>query len=449
MEHKMKNPYSSTGVPDFPYVKNDPDSKEYQEKEKFYAECQARLAKYDADLEMRIREYRQIYPDVTNNPGKGPRPFPSRNFESRYPRTNVLVSADETPTEKTIYIIQDWIPEGAITLLVGPPNSGKNTIVNAIAAALSQGVNFPLWQGVTPNGSGETIISSTEEKFASTSKHKFIAAGGITSCFYNLNGIPAPHPTISGYTRPCNFSDADYAILHNSVKNIKSLSLLILDPVSQVINGNSGNNAKDRNGYERLAQFAEEQKLAVFGIAHTPKTTKGKGIYARLAGSGAAGQVARSIIMVTEIKGGPMASGATHIMVLAKASGKPVNYGVTYRIVGCDVADKNGQVFETSKIVWHENISGTPEELLLLAESGEMPGAGKVDPVDAAIEFLKETLQNGPMHGKEVEKLAKAAGITTRNLAQAKKTLEIWSKRREGVGQFSVFDWSLPATSVK
>lgn len=359
---------------------------------------------------------------------------------------NILESVDSTPINEDTWVIQDLIPERKITLIAGSPGTGKTTLALAIAAATTQGRNHPLWNGLTTNGSGGVIISTTEDDLGGTIKKRFLAAGGNTKRFKNFNGIPAPHPSIAFYTRPSTFSDEDNEVLLNEAKKLGNLGLVVFDPASQVIRGSSSN-SKDREGYEKLGQLSERLDCAILGIAHTPKSTKGKGIYARIAGSGAAGQVARSILMVEKIRGGPLADGATHVLVLAKAFGEPVNYGVTYSIVPW-VITEDGIDYKTSKIIWHGTIPGTPEEILEWAESGNEVD-GMVDTLNFAINFIREILRNGPVWSKEAERLAKAARITTRDLKEAKMVLGVRSKRREGVGQSSPFDWSLPPSNPK
>lgn len=376
-------------------------------------------------------------------------PFDDNQYQRRPSNWKIFSDADKTPPKQITWAIQHWLPEGVPSLIVGPPNTGKNTIANAFAAAFSWGASHSLWHGTAPNGYGVSIISSTEEDFQSKTLPKFIAAGGNTKLYKEFTGIPAFHPTIAFRTRRCNFSDADNAIWLAEAKKIVNLALLIFDPASQLIRG-SASNSKDREGHEKMGEFAKELNCVALGIAHTPKATKGKDIYARIAGSGAVGQVARSIIMISKIKSGPTQDGATHVMVLAKAYGAPVNYGVTYRIVGCEITDEDGQVFETSKVVWLGLIPGTPEEILEWADGGcEMVVAGEIDPVAAAINLVKEALKNGPVHGKEVEKQAKAAGITTRDLVQAKKILGVKSDKLTGAGQSSRWYWRLPDSEPK
>lgn len=376
----------------------------------------------------------------------GPSIFGDNRWQSKPSQWQILCDADKTPTERIKWVIDDWVPDAELTLIVGPPNAGKNTLALTLAAGISQVRGFSYWSGAVPNGYGVSIISSTEENFARVTKKRFVAAGGNPAYLKKLSGVPAPHLSIPFYTRPSNFSDADNEIWMHETGKIANLGLLIFDPASQVIRGNSSN-AKDREGHEKLARFAKELNCAVIGLAHTPKTTKGKSIYARIAGTGAVGQVARSIIMISEISRGPTYDGATHVMVLAKAYGKPVNYGVTFNIVGCTITEDDGQVYDTSKIVWCEIVPGTPDEVLKWADgSGEMATVGKTDPLTVAVDYLRSILIKGPRPCGDAKKLMAEAGITTRDRDRAKKQLGVVYYKGEGQGQFSLFYWRLPET---
>lgn len=369
----------------------------------------------------------------------------SKYERSRY-RQNVFSDADSTVAEQIAWVIKNWIAQGVLTILVGPPGAGKTTLAIAIGAAISNGHSHELWSGQKPSGSGVVIMSSTEDNFATTNKPRFIAAGGNTENFKNFPGIPVRHSASQSDTRPCNFSDEDNVIWLEAAKRIENLGLIIFDPVSQVIRGNS-NNSKDREGHEKLARFSKELNCCVVGIGHAPKTTKGKDIYARIAGSGAVGQVARAIMMVAIIKDGPLKDGATHVLVLAKSYGEPVNYGVTYSIEACEVTDRNEAIIKTSRIVWHGTIPGTPDEIFRWAESDKKDDKGRK--LDVAINFLREVLQDGPLPSTKVKELAASAGITTRDRDQAKKELGISHYKPVGKGQFAGFLWRLPESVTK
>jgi hypothetical protein len=354
----------------------------------------------------------------------------------------IFGSASSKPIDLLAWIVNLWIPKGKLTLLIGSPNVGKTTLAIAIGAAYTQGENCELWMGQTPSGKGKVVISSTEEDFFDSIKPKVIASGGDPDMFFNLNGIPDGHPTIPYFMRPCTFSYKDNAIWLEEAKRYKDIGLLIFDPASQVIRGNS-NNAKDREGYENLGKFASYLDCGIIGIGHTPKTTKGKDIFARIAGSGAVGQVARSIMMACKIKGGPLEDGATHVLVLIKAFGEPVNYGVTYNIASSTVVE-SGISHHTSKIVWHGTIPGSPEELLKWAESDkEVDDCGKAEEAE---DFINKTLNNGPVLWIDIERLYLEAGIKYGTLMRAKNELKIICDKEKGTNR-SI--WNLPSTDAE
>ena len=415
-----------------------------------WEEYEARKAQNDVEEQKRVEQFYREHPYQNGSGGNQGSENHSRrlfskwsdpNYKPRY-SNNVLSAAASISMEPDPFVIQDWLLEKKVNMIVGHPNTGKTTVALALGAALSQGGKHPLWPSIRPNGDGGMIISSREDS-GGTLKARYIAAGGDMGRFHILNEIPALNPAIYNNTRPINYSDQDYLILQNAIESIGDIRFMVLDPVSQAVRGRSGSKAKDRESYEILAKFAEKCGLAVLGVGHTPKTTKGKEIYARIAGSGAAGEVARSIIMVSKIKCGPLDDGATHIMVLAKSFGKPVNYGVTYSIVGCEVADENGNTFQTSKIKWHNTIPGTPEDILSWAESDDNVMV-EGDRLMVAAEFLKESLRDGPLPAAEIKARAAVAGITTRDRDQAKKELCITPYKQKGAGQSSHWFWCLP-----
>ena len=63
------------------------------------------------------------------------------------------------------YIFTPYIPKRCVTLLQGDPQSGKSTLVRAIAAALSSGLPLP------PNGETRepirVLLNNAEDDFAS------------------------------------------------------------------------------------------------------------------------------------------------------------------------------------------------------------------------------------------------------------------------------------------
>lgn len=62
----------------------------------------------------------------------------------------------------------------------------------------------------------------------------------------------------------------------------RSVSLIIIDPILQVVAGDSHKNAEVRRALEPLGAFAEEYGIAILGITHVNKRSKGKDLLIEL-----------------------------------------------------------------------------------------------------------------------------------------------------------------------
>ena len=82
------------------------------------------------------------------NPGTG-EPWPCHRFTQEDAKTNDaeklrIISADTGPIAPHAWLIEDWIEVGELTIIAGPPNSGKTALCCALAAAISTGLGLEL-----------------------------------------------------------------------------------------------------------------------------------------------------------------------------------------------------------------------------------------------------------------------------------------------------------------
>ena len=188
--------------------------------------------------------------------------------------------------------------------------------------------------------------------------------------------------------------------------------------------------------------MAEIFECAVLGIAHTSKTSKGKTALSRIAGPRAVTGVPRSIMLTAKIESGPLEDGASHVLVLAKCFGEPINYGLTYSIQAVEIKAPDGRPIRTSKVFFHGQINGSADEVLAYAEF--KPAKKIRSKMEDATSFLRNNLQNGPVLKNELLKRAERECITEATLNRAKQSIGVKAVKQSGAGQFSRFMWALP-----
>jgi len=81
------------------------------------------------------------------------------------------------------------------------------------------------------------------------------------------------------------------------------------------------------------------------------------------------------------------------------------------------------------------------EEEISVNELNAAVGNTNARPKDAAEEFLKRELRDGPRKAQEMLALAKQVGISERTLARARTRIRVQSEQKRGH-----WKWSLPPT---
>lgn len=363
------------------------------------------------------------FPTDKNQPNK---PSLTRNY-GLYNHNLKLSCAASTKMEPIIWALNDWLPIGKVTLLAGSPGVGKSTLAYAMAACISQVGKHPSWPDPTCTKYGNVLILSTEDDFSDTIVPRLLAAGANRNRVFNINGIRKYMPNIQKFT----FTPENVDSLCAGIEKLDNgVALIIIDPITQILDGDFHNNAKMREALEKLERLAQHLQCAILGITHVSKLLKGKDPLARIAGPGAISQVPRFILMAAVNEGGTLNDGGTHVLVRAKGSLINTDGGFSYSIQATNIPDDNGNVFQTSKIVWHDAVEGTAKQILLDAESTKNHKAISV--LDKAAIFWNDVLKNGQVKTEDINVLARKEGITPPTLARARKALGINSKKLAG-----------------
>lgn len=390
---------------------------------------------------------------INQNPNYGPPPLYSKYNDPNYrpylsqDRSLKTSCAADTESEGTEYVVQDLLAEGELSATVGAPGSGKGQIICALVARVTQGESQLYGPDSIPTAPGIALFVSSEDDFKRVIRPRSEAAGANLGLIYSVDGIcrNANDTTPFIYTAESEKSIIAWAERKNAEGKGK-LRLVVFDPGFLALGGRACSNENVQEAFERLASLAKRLSCAILVVLHDTKLAKGKPPLARAGGPRAAVGVPRCVMLISEIVDGPSEYGGTHVLVRAKSNLGKIDGGYEFGFEPDVVPGKDGPV-KTSKVVFKRYLPESPIYTLEWAEGGNDDGG--IDALGFAINFLKQLLQNGPVLVSEAKRLTKAAGITMSNLTEAKIILGVKYRKQTGAGQFSPFEWYLPATDSK
>ena len=309
------------------------------------------------------------------------------------------------------------VPLGALTLLVGRPGLGKTMFACELAARGSR--------GELVGAAADVIFATTEDSLAHTLVPRFTAAGADLDRVHFMQILEAGFEV--GMTLPDHLPR-----LQDLVERTEA-NLIVLDPVVGHLSGNidSYKDHSVRRALAPLATLAETTGAAILGIMHLNKSSS-TDVLTRVSGSVAFGAAARSVLLLGEdpnaVEGGP-----ERLLIHGKSNLGPPAVAVRLRVKGRKITTTEGGEIETSGIAW---LGDDPT-----ATAARVPGGHQeLSREDAATDFLREILADGPLLYSEIKALAAEEDITLATLKRASKKLGIVSKKGFG----GVSSWSLP-----
>lgn len=307
------------------------------------------------------------------------------------------------------------IPKGKLTMFDGDPDLGKSVVTMDIAARVSTGRSFP---DGAPCEAGNVLIVNVEDGVDDTIVPRLKAHGADLSRVFIFSSVPDG----KGGTRLLDLP-GDIPLLENKILHRKA-ALLIIDPVLTMLGGDANKDQDARKALTPIRDMAERTGVAVIAVRHLNKSI---GLQAIQRGGGNMGLigVARAGSFFAKH---PEADGL-RVMAAHKSNLAEKPPSLSYRIV-------TSVVHDTARIEWagvteHDADSLAADSATSLHEKSEL---------EAAREFLREELKDGPMCAKHVYRDAKDAGISERTLRRAKDALRVKSEKVGTEG----WRWTLP-----
>lgn len=344
-----------------------------------------------------------------------------------------LITGAEIKPEGVSWVWRGWLPAGKVVILPGPPGSGKTSVAVALAACCTSGPTWPDGQPVEP---ADVVIWSGEDGIGDTLVPRLIACGADLSRVHFVGDIS------EGGSKRTFDPATDVGLLYDALAALPNgAGTIIVDPVVSAVAGDSHKNTEVRRALQPLVDLARDFQATVVGITHYSKGTRGKDPVERVTGSIAFGALARIVLGCAKLQD-DHEDAPGRLLVRAKSNLGEDGGGFVFDVEPTRICTDDGEVIETTRVVWRREVGGNPLELLSAAETTIDPGERTER--DDAKDFLRHLLADGPMARKDILKAAKAEGFNEPMLRRAREDLGIKSKR-SGFQQGS--RWSLPTKS--
>lgn len=328
------------------------------------------------------------------------------------PRIKInLVKGSDVKMRPVMWLIDQWLPMGKLTLLAGAGGTGKTTLALGIAAAITSGGLFP--NGQRYLGRSNVLIWSSEDDPEDILTPRLAAMGADLNKVFILKGS-------SEDDKDRVFNPAtDLESLKAALEKVGGVALILLDPVIGVVKGNSDKANDAREGLDPLVEFSQNQQCAIIGISHFGKGGQGKDPAERVLGSQAFTALPR-MVWATVIQ----KETGDRVLVRAKTNLSARDGGFLYSV---EQTQFNG--IDTSIVAWKGQIEGSSHQILNDAEAVEIEGENGSELGDCA-QWLKSYLCDvgGSQEKKIIADLAKANGYGNSSLYRAKDALNLVAK---------------------
>jgi putative DNA primase/helicase len=215
-----------------------------------------------ADRLREVENARNQGADYTSEPPQHVTDVPSIGEPLGADKTVILTCGASLTPEPVCWLWKHWLALGKFHLLAGAPGQGKTTIAMGMAATVTIGGR---WPDGTICDAGNILIWSGEDDYRDTLLPRLIGAGANRNRVFFVDST-----RVGDEVRPFDPA-SDTRTLLQAVEAIGGVRLIVIDPVSTAIQGDSHKNSEVRRGLQPLVDLAETAKAAVLGITHLSK----------------------------------------------------------------------------------------------------------------------------------------------------------------------------------
>lgn len=308
-----------------------------------------------------------------------------------------LSSASDVTIAEPKWLIPGYVPRYGITTLGGEGGTGKTSIICNIVAAVTTGKHPFMLDGIQIPFQGEperVLLFSAEDSWEYVLGQRLINNGANMDL---INFLSPSNPEFVNL-------NLNGELLKDFIADYKP-GLVILDPIQSFIPEKlrMGDRNAMRKCFTPLLGYGETYKTTFIIVVHVNKQS---GVYGRkrIADSSDIWDASRSVLML----------GETQEKGIRYLSQEKSNYGRLEQTVLYTLNDKNVPIFKS--------YTDKKDRDYVMAESRERSVAPALE--DAKIFILDTLREQKQMEVSELDGLAKASGISTNALKNAKAALK-------------------------
>ena len=323
------------------------------------------------------------------------------------------------------------IPMSSLAMCAGGPGMGKSQFAAWMAARVTTGT-LP---GQLHGRPRAVIYAATEDSWSYTIAPRLMVAGADLDMVFRVDvrDDGARHARLTLPT--------DTALLGETAGR-HSVALMVADPLLSLIDKgvNDYRAAEVRQALEPLVAAADQHHFTILGLAHFTKSGAADPL-ARLAGSGAFGQLIRSMIAFAKREnedGDP-----EFVMSLEKNNlGRLELPSHTYTIQSCTVDTDEGPSFVSRFVIGAETTGSVRDAM----REDNLPDSSRAETSETVM-WLRGHLTDagGTDDARDIRKCARKDGISDSALYRARTKLGV-TAQSSGFGKDRRSFWSLPGT---
>jgi hypothetical protein len=338
-----------------------------------------------------------------------------RSTEPKDPTIHIALAERGAEAVKIRPIPWLWhgvMPTHMSTAITGDAGLGKSLVAVDLAARVSRGTAFPIYDKPSVTAQGHVFYITSEGVPEMILVPRFMAAGADLSKITIIDGV---------YTRNDHFSMFDITRnipnIERRAKDFPDLILIVVDPIASFlperINTNQGNRV--RQAMDRISELAFKLGIACPTVMHFTKTP---GLSAIHKTSGSV-QFEASVKMSWSVIRRPDDPPNVRLLVPQKSNitGGYKSLSFSIHPVEFPAPDNPGETISTAKIVYGEHVDENPETLI-------SPPIEKDGDAARAVEFLKRKMKGGmTLYARDILEEADSEGIPPWSVKKARVRL--------------------------